>query len=327
MFSSMGASATLAAVRSDTGLGNGEAGTWRTEVVEFPSNSKGHSVSSMNQTQTVNGTMRWSYIGVRRRVREIVAHTEAGDTTSRVFDVFIVALILLNVIAMVVESVKRVYDFIPGWFIAFEYFSVAVFSVEYAARIWSCVEDPQYKRPVLGRIRFALTPLAIVDMLAVLPFYLPFLSVDLRVLRMFRLLRIMRLMRVAKLARYSQSLQMLARVLRAKREQLISAVFILLIMLVVAATLAFYAENKAQPKSFSSIPAAMWWAAVTLTTVGYGDIYPITVLGKCTGALIAMLGIGMFALPTAILGAGFLEDLEHQKKRTRCPHCGKEITG
>jgi voltage-gated potassium channel len=284
-------------------------------------------VLSVDQAQKVSGMTRWSYLGVRRRVREIVAHPKAGDRISRTFDTFIVALILLNVAAMVVESVKRVHESIPGWFLAFEWFSVAVFTVEYAARLWSCVEDPQYRHPVLGRIRFALTPLAIVDMLAVLPFYLPFLSVDLRVLRMFRLLRIMRLMRVAKLARYSESLQMLMRVLRAKKEQLISAVFILLIMLVVAATLAYYAENGAQPKAFSSIPAAMWWAAVTLTTVGYGDIYPVTVLGKVTGALIAMLGIGMFALPTAILGAGFLEDLEHQKKALRCPHCGKEITG
>jgi len=281
----------------------------------------------VNQAQEVNDMPRWSYLGMRRRVREIVAHPKAGDRTSRILDAFIVTRILLNVAAMIVESVKRIHDSIPAWFLAFEYFSVAIFTAEYAARIWSCVEDPQYKHPVLGRIRFALTPLAIVDVLAVLPFYLPFLSVDLRVLRMFRLLRIMRLMRVAKLARYSESLQMLMRVLRAKREQLISAVFLLLIMLVVAATLVYYAENGTQPKAFSSIPAAMWWAAVTLTTVGYGDIYPVTVLGKVMGAMAAMLGIAMFALPTAILGAGFLEDLEQRKKAPRCPHCGKEITG
>jgi voltage-gated potassium channel len=266
-------------------------------------------------------------VSVRSRVREIVAHTKAADRTAKVFDAFIVTLILLNVVAMVIESVKQVHDAFRMWFVVFECFSVAVFTVEYAARLWTCVEDPAYSRPVVGRIRFALTPLAIVDLLAVLPFYLPFLSVDLRVLRMFRLLRIMRLMRVAKLARYSESLQMLMRVLRAKREQLISAVFILLILLVVAATLAYYAENKAQPKAFSSIPTAMWWAAVTLTTVGYGDIYPVTVLGRFLGAIIAMTGIGMFALPTAILGAGFLEDLEHRKKAKLCPHCGKEITG
>ncbi len=273
-----------------------------------------------NEEQKTGSVMQWSYAGVRRRVRAIV-------TESRAVDTFIVILIVLNVVALIVESVKRAYDAIPAWFLAFECFSVAIFTVEYAARLWTCVEDPTYAHPVLGRIRFVLTPLAIVDLLAVLPFYLPFLSVDLRVLRMFRLLRIMRLMRVAKLARYSESLQMLMRVIRAKREQLMSAVSILLIMLVVAATLAFYAENGAQPKSFSSIPAAMWWAAVTLTTVGYGDMYPVTVLGKIMGALVAMTGIGMFALPTAILGAGFLEDLEQHKKARKCPYCGREITG
>ena len=274
---------------------------------------------TLNEEQKTGSVMRWSYLGVRSRVREVVTHSKAGDTTSKAFDGFIITLILLNVAAMVIESVRRVHDAFRGGFISFECFSVIVFTIEYAARLWSCVEDPVYKRPVVGRIRFALTPLAIVDMLAVLPFYLPFLGMDLRVLRMFRLLRIMRIMRVAKLARYSESLQMLMRVLKAKREQLISAVFILLIMLVVAATLVFYAENKAQPKAFSSIPAAMWWAAVTLTTVGYGDIYPITVLGKIMGAMIAMMGIGMFALPTAILGAGFLEDLEQHKKSRHVP--------
>jgi voltage-gated potassium channel len=272
-----------------------------------------------------NVMARWPYLDVRRRTHEIVAHSKADDTAARVFDVFIVSLILLNVLAMIVESVKRVYDAFPMWFIAFEYFSVAVFSVEYMTRVWSCVEEPAYRHPVRGRVRFMLTPLAVVDLLAVLPFYLPFLHMDLRVLRMFRLLRIMRIMRLAKLARYSESLQMLVRVIKAKKEQLIGAVSLLLILLIVAATLMYYAENKAQPEGFSSVPAAMWWAAVTLTTVGYGDIYPVTPLGKIVGAMVAVLGIGTFALPTAILGAGFLEDVDQRKKARVCPHCGKEI--
>jgi voltage-gated potassium channel len=277
---------------------------------------------------TVGGIGRvpqWSYLKARKRTREILTHSKTEDKPSSVFDTFIVVLILLNVAAMVIESVDGIRSRIPTWFIAFEYFSVAVFSVEYVLRIWSCVEDPAYAKPVLGRFRFALTPLAIVDMLAVLPFYLPFLSLDLRVLRMFRLLRIMRIMRIAKLARYSDSLQMLLRVVKSRRDQLLSAVFILLILLIVAASLVYYAEHDAQPKVFSSIPAAMWWAAVTLTTVGYGDAYPITALGKVTASITAMLGIGMFALPTAILGAGFLDDLASRKKPQRCPHCGKEI--
>lgn len=279
---------------------------------------------------TVQGTgciPQWTYLRMRRRVREVLAHPKAGDTPSKVFDAFIVTLILLNIAAMVVESVERVHSLVPTWFAAFEYFSVVIFSVEYALRVWSCVEDPQYASPILGRLRFALTPLAIVDVLAVLPFYLPFLGVDLRVLRMFRLFRVMRIMRVAKLARYSESLQMLVRVVKSRKDHLISAVFILLILLVVAASLMYYAEHDAQPKTFSSIPAAMWWAAATLTTVGYGDAYPVTPIGKVMAAVVAMLGIGMFALPTGILGAAFLEDLDSRKKNQRCPHCGKEIAG
>jgi voltage-gated potassium channel len=186
------------------------------------------------------------------------------------------------------------------------------------------VEEPAYSRPVRGRVRFGLTPLALVDLSAVLPFYLPFLHADLRVMRMFRMVRILRVMRVAKLGRYSESLQMLLRVLRSRATQLAGAVSILLILLVVAASVMYYAENDAQPKTFSSIPAAMWWAAVTLTTVGYGDMVPVTAVGRITGAITAMLGIGMFALPCAILGAGFMEELD-QKKPRKCPHCGKDL--
>ena len=283
-------------------------------------------MSSVRPTVEGTGPMPLrSYLKVRKRTREILAHTKTEDTSSSVFDTFIVALILLNVAAMVIESVEGIRSLVPMWFTVFEYFSVAVFSVEYVLRIWSCVEEPAYAKPILGRLRFALTPLAIVDVLAVLPFYLPFLSMDLRVLRMFRLLRIMRIMRIAKLARYSDSLQMLLRVLKTRRDPLLSAVFILVILLIVASSLMYYAEHDAQPETFSSIPAAMWWAAATLTTVGYGDACPITPIGKVMASVVAVLGIGMFALPTGILGAGFLEDMADRKKTQRCPHCGKEI--
>lgn len=262
---------------------------------------------------------------VRGRTHHFLNSTKSAGGLSHAFNIFIVALILLNIVAMVLESVPTIHDLVPRCFLWFEYFSVAVFSVEYVLRLWSCVEEPTYSHPLLGRLRFAATPLALVDLSAVLPFYLPFLHADLRAMRMFRMVRIMRVMRIAKLGRYSESLQMLVRVLRSKGEQLISAVFILLILLVVAATLMYTAEREAQPKVFSSIPASMWWAAVTLTTVGYGDAYPVTALGKILGSITAMMGIGMFALPCAILGAGFIEELEQNKKTQKCPHCGKEL--
>jgi len=275
----------------------------------------------------VTANAQTSSLSLRGRTYHFLNSTNAASGLSKTFNVFIVTLILLNITAMILESMQKIHDLAPKCFLWFEYFSVAVFSVEYVLRVWSCVEDPQYREPLRGRLRFAVTPLALVDLSAVLPFYLP-THADLRMMRMFRMVRIMRVMRIAriaKLGRYSESLQMLVRVLRSKGDQLAGAVFILLILLIVAATLMYTAEKDAQPKTFTSIPAAMWWAAVTLTTVGYGDAYPVTVMGKILGAITAMMGIGMFALPCAILGAGFIEELDRNKKPRQCPHCGKEL--
>lgn len=185
---------------------------------------------------------------LRERTYHFLNATKAPSGPARAFNQFIVILILLNITAMVVESMEEVRALAPRLFLWFEYFSVAVFSVEYLLRLWSCVEDPRYRRPVAGRLRFALTPLALVDLSAVLPFYLP-TRADLRVMRMFRMVRMMRVMRiarVAKLGRYSESLQMLLRVVQSRREQLLSSVLILLILAVVSATLMFYAETEAQ---------------------------------------------------------------------------------
>jgi voltage-gated potassium channel len=259
----------------------------------------------------------------RKRVHEIVETARPGDTLSKGFDIFIVTLITLNIVALILESVEGIRVVWPGLFSAFECVSVIIFTVEYLMRLWVCVEMPRYQETVIGRLRFAGTPLAIVDLFAVLPFYLPIGGLDLRFLRAVRMMRIFR---VAKLGRYSQSLRLLLRVLTVKKEQLISAVLILLLLLIIAASTMYFAEKTVQPESFSSIPAAMWWAVATLTTVGYGDVYPITPLGKLMAAVLAVLGIGMFALPTGILGAGFVEEIEKSKANsTKCPHCGKAI--
>jgi len=261
-------------------------------------------------------------MNLRKRVDEIVTVAKPGDSLSRAFDVFIVTLIGLNVIALILGSVQSINSLWPGLFTVFEYFSVIVFTVEYVARIWSCVEKPMYSKPVSGRLRFFITPLALIDLLAILPFYLPFTGIYLRFLR---ILRMMRIFRLAKLGRYSQSLQILHRIVTAKKEQLLCTLFILLLLVIVAASMLYFAENDVQPEVFSSIPAAMWWAVSTLTTVGYGDVYPITTLGKLMASVIAVLGIGMFALPTGIVGAGFVEETDRNRKSITCPHCGREI--
>jgi voltage-gated potassium channel len=260
---------------------------------------------------------------LKKRVYEILDVAKPGDWASKLFDIFMVSLIALNVVSIILETVQSVSTKIPRLFAGFEIFSVIVFSIEYVLRIWSSTENPSYAAPIRGRFRFALRPLIIFDLLAVLPFYLPFLGLD---LRFFRSLRLFRLFRIAKLARYSQVLRTFGRVFSAKREELLMIVFLLVLLLILASSLMYFAEHDAQPETFSSIPHAMWWSIITLTTVGYGDVYPITGLGKILAAFIALLGIGMFALPTGILGAAFVEEMKSKKETSKfCPHCGKEI--
>lgn len=261
-------------------------------------------------------------MSVRKRTWEIVEAAKAGDTASRVFDIAILALIFLNVIAVIVGSVQSVQERWRAFLDVFEIVSVLIFTVEYVARLWSCTVDPEYSGRIRGRLRLALRAMSIIDLLAILPFYLPFLGIDLRSLRVLRLLRILR---VAKVGRYYSSLNLIKHVFQSKKEELVLTSALMGLLLVVSSSVLYYCENAVQPDAFSSIPATMWWAVATLTTVGYGDMYPVTLMGKFCASIIAILGIGMFALPTGILGAGFMEAIQKKKGQHVCPHCGKEL--
>lgn len=227
------------------------------------------------------------------------------------FDLFIMSLIVLNVLAMIVSSEQDIGEKYVEFFNYFEIFSVVVFTFEYLARLWTCVEYDRYRRPVVGRIRFVLTPMAIVDLLAILPFYLPFVGIDLRFLRILRVFRIFRLL---KMARYTNAFSLIKNVLNEKKEELLVTLIFIIIILVIVSTLMFYAERDAQPEAFASIPRALWWGVVTLTTVGYGDVYPITVGGKILGGVITLLGIGLIALPSGILASGYTEQVQKKKR-------------
>lgn len=260
---------------------------------------------------------------MKRRVYEVLAVAAPGDKLSRAFDVFLVALIALNILAMVLETVEPCYKLAPRFFAWFETVSVLVFTVEYIFRVWSSTVSESYRSPVTGRLRYMLAPLAVIDLLAILPFYLPFLGVD---LRSFRALRLFRIVRIFKLGRYSTAMQLTGRVIASRGPELITTLSILLVLMLLSASLMYYAERDAQPDAFSSIPAAMWWAIATLSTVGYGDVFPLTPMGKLLASVIALLGIGMFALPTGILGAAFVEEIQRTKAaRQRCPHCGRDL--
>ena len=159
-----------------------------------------------------------------------------------------------------------------------------------------------------GRIRYALKPLVIVDLLSILPFYLPLLSVDLRILR---ILRIFRILRILKLERYFRAMSLIVRVFRKTMDELISSMIAIGILLIIVASLMYYIE----PETFHSIPEAMWLGIVTLSTVGYGDVYPQTALGKIVGSVLAILGIGLFVLPAGIIASGFIEELRQKNER------------
>ena len=245
---------------------------------------------------------------------------QEGDTASRVFDLGLLALIIANVTAVILETVPSLMASHHRFFHWFEIVSVCLFTVEYALRVWVAPARDRSRAPWRARLDFVRTPMALVDLIALLPFFLiSTAGLDLRVVRAFRVFRVLRLF---KLGRYAEALRILLQVIREKKEELVLAVTFALLMLLLASTVLFYAENAAQPDAFSSIPAAMWWGACTLTTVGYGDVLPITPLGKFLTSLISMIGVGLFALPAGILASGFTHRMRVDKK---CPHCGETI--
>jgi voltage-gated potassium channel len=258
---------------------------------------------------------------------EVVEDGETGKATWDFVDVFLLVLIVLNVLAVVLETVGSLQLRYGQAFRAFDVFSVVVFSIEYVVRLWACTASPKFREPVAGRIRYARSFYGVIDALAILPFYaailLPVGLVDLRILR---ILRLMRFARVLKIGRYSQAVDRLKRVYVSRRADLGVVVGGVAVLLVLVSSVMYHVENAAQPEKFSSIPASMWWGISTLTTVGYGDLSPITPLGKLLGGVVQLLGISLFALPAAILAAGYEEEI--QRRRTEsgvCHACGRPI--
>jgi len=263
-------------------------------------------------------------VGPKRRLHEIVDAEHSNDLLSKGVNIFLITLILLNTLAVVLESVNSYRLDYGTLFRAFEIFSVTIFTIEYLIRVWTSNLDQNFDSPIIGRLRFTIKPMSIIDLMAILPFFLPMLfTFDLRFIRILKLVRMVRLL---KIGRYSEVIKKLGRVFIAKREELIFTLCMVLLLLVISSSLMYDVENPGQPEIFSSIPAAMWWGVAALTTVGYGDIYPITVVGKMLGTVIAILGIGIVALPTAIIGAGFIEEMQRNKnEKFSCPHCGRDI--
>lgn len=233
-----------------------------------------------------------------------------GDQASRLVDVALMTLVAVNIGAVVLESVTSLYAAHVESFRRLELASVAVFSVEYALRLWSAAEADPGQPPWRNRLRYVGSPLAVADLASIAPVFLSALfAVDLR------FLRVMRLLRILKFTRYSSALGTIVDVCRAERETFGTAFFLLLSMLIFASSGIYLAEHQAQPQAFGSIPHAMWWAVAALTTVGYGDLTPVTPLGKVFASLVTVVGVGIVALPTSIMASGFAQISDRNRRK------------
>ena len=240
-------------------------------------------------------------IAMRRKAYDVLESQPPTGRLSRLINGGLVALILLNVVAVMLESMAWLQLRYAALFFVFELLSVVIFTVEYLARLWVSKE-------VGPRPRYILSPLGLIDLAAILPFYLgALIGVDLRFLRIFRLLRLL------KLTRYFGALGVLADVLKAEARAFAAAMLVLIVLTLVAASLMHIAEGDVQPEAFGSIPQAIWWSVVTLTTVGYGDVTPVTPFGQLLGIFVMVLGIGMVALPAGMLASRFSEELHKRR--------------
>lgn len=243
------------------------------------------------------------------RALEVPSHS---DRAFLVIEITLVVMILTSVVAAALETVPQLMTLFAPEFMIFDIGVTIIFTAEYIARVWVAAEaDPD--RPAWRvRLEYMSSPMALIDLIAILPFYLTlFLPADLQVLRVLRLLRIY------KLARYSPALTGLMTVIRDEAATLLAAFSVLTILLILAAAGAYLVEHEAQPEAFGSIPAAMWWSMVTLTTVGYGDVTPITPLGRVFGGAITILGVGMAALPAGIIASGLADHLHRRRDKLR----------
>jgi voltage-gated potassium channel len=246
---------------------------------------------------------------LRRRLYDILEHGPAGERSGRLVSRLIVGLICLNLIAVVLESVPGIAVPYAGWFTAIEAVSLVVFTVEYVLRLWVAAEHPAHRhlRPFRARLRFALSVPGLIDLAAVLPFWFAFvLPADLRVLLVFRVVRFL------KLARYSPGMRSLLDVLYAERRALAGCLVIMIGLTLIAATAMHLVEGHVQPEKFGTIPDAMWWAVVTLGTIGYGDMVPVTQLGRLVGAVTIFAGLIMIALPVGIVATAFSEAIHRR---------------
>ena len=249
---------------------------------------------------------------IRHRCWELLEPGEENDSNSKKVDIFLLGLISLNILSVILETVDDLFNQYKVTFQYFEFFSVLVFTIEYMARLWSCVTEKfNNETDLKRRIKYFLSFSAIIDLIAILPSIIALIypTIDLRFIRALRIIRLL------KFSRYSSSINNLLSIIWNQRRSFGAAYFILFIALIISSSGMYLVEKDVQPEKFGSIPHAMWWAIVTLTSVGYGDVTPITSMGKFFGSVIIILGILTVALPSGILAAAFTDFTRKSQKK------------
>jgi voltage-gated potassium channel Kch len=247
----------------------------------------------------------------RQKIHALVFPSAFGGKLQSIFDTFIGVWVIISVLAVVLESIHSVSYLINVEFVILDTLAVAVFTVEYLMRIYACVEEPRYHNAFLGRFKQARNPATVIDLLAILPFFLEVLLgsvLDLRFLRTFRLARLL------KLTRYNDSTKILTTVIAREWPVISASAFIMILMVIMTASLGYVFEHEAQPEKFDNIPNSVYWAVITLASVGYGDISPITAVGRFMTVVMALLGIGIFAIPAALLASAFGDQLHKERE-------------
>jgi len=248
---------------------------------------------------------------LRRRLHRIMEAGHISNWGVLLFEASLIALILANVVAVMLDSVKGIGDRYFIYFFWFESVSIVIFAIEYSLRLWVCVEDPRFgtRGAFWGRVRYAFTPVMLIDFASFAPgivnIFIP-AALDLRILRLFRLLRLM------KIARYSPALSTLIEVIKAERRALLGTLLLIVCVMVISAYSMYVVEGPVQPKVFGSLPSALYWAVETLTTTGYGDITPVTAIGRLVAGITMMLGLALFALPVGIVATNFVTEIHRR---------------
>jgi len=247
----------------------------------------------------------------RQKVHALVWPGEYGGKLHTYIDLFLVVWVVVSVAAVVLESVESIHFLLNVEFVILDTMAVTIFTVEYLLRVYSAVEEPRFRHHILGRFDYARSPQAVIDFLAIVPFFLEAL---LHHLFDLRFLRIFRLMRLLKLTRYTGATNTLAVVIKREWPIMGGAAFVMLLLVVLTASLGFIFEHEVQPDKFENIPQAIYWAVITLASVGYGDISPVTPMGRFLTIILALLGIGIFAIPAALLSSAFSDQLRRERE-------------